>query len=49
MSKNIKNQQGGFLRLILAIVILIFTMLYFHITFSDIINWMVTTVQNIFS
>jgi len=33
------NQQGGFLQLILFIVIALLIMKYFNITISDIINW----------
>jgi len=44
---NIKNKQGGFLKLIIFIIVVIFLMNYFHITISGIVNWFVTMFQNI--
>ncbi|HEY4503295.1 MAG TPA: hypothetical protein VJC14_02590 [Candidatus Paceibacterota bacterium] len=40
MLKNFKNKQGGFLRLIILIVALIFLMKYFGVSFSEIIRWL---------
>jgi len=37
---NIKNKQGGFLRLIILIVVLIFLMKYFGVSFSDMNAWL---------
>jgi len=36
---NINNKQGGFLKLIIFIVIGLFLINYFNISFNDIINW----------
>ena len=44
---NIKNKQGGFLKLIIFIIVVIFLMDYFNITISGIVNWFVTMFQNI--
>jgi len=44
---NIKNKQGGFLKLIIFIIVVIFLMNYFNITISGIVNWFVTMFQNI--
>ncbi|MFA6524009.1 MAG: hypothetical protein WC264_00850 [Candidatus Paceibacterota bacterium] len=42
-----KNKQGGFLKLIIFIIVVIFLMNYFHITITGIVNWFVTMFQNI--
>ncbi len=34
-----KNEQGGFLKLIIFIVIALFLMSYFEISLSDVFNW----------
>lgn len=39
MRTNFKNKEGGFLKLILFIVIAIFLINYFNISFGDIIDW----------
>jgi len=52
MFNNIKNQQesgpastqGGFLKLIIFIIVALFLMKYFDISLSDIIDW----IKNIF-
>jgi len=33
------NKQGGFLKIILLIIVIVFLMSYFHITISGIFNW----------
>lgn len=38
--KNIKNEQGGFLQLILLVVVVLFLMKYFGVSFSDVYNWL---------
>ncbi len=48
MINNHKNKQGGFLQLIIFIVVVIFLLNYFNITISGIINWFVTMFQNVF-
>ncbi len=39
MVNNIKNKQGGFLKLIIFIVIVLLLMRYFHVTITDILNY----------
>ena len=34
-----KNEEGGFLQLIILIIVVILLMKYFHITVTEIINW----------
>lgn len=43
-NSNMKNEQGGFLKLIIFIIIALFLMKYFDISVSDIIDW----IKNIF-
>ena len=45
---HMKNQQGGFLKLIIIIVVVLFLLKYFDISFSDIINWIKTLFNSIF-
>ncbi len=44
INKNFKNQQGGFLELIVVIVIVLLVMKYYGLTFTGIWNWL----QNLF-
>lgn len=37
---NLTNQKGGFLKLIIFIVIALFLMKYFKISLSDVIDWL---------
>lgn len=46
MINGIKNKEGGFLELIVLIVIALFLMNYFHITLSDILGWFRMVIQN---
>ena len=39
MINNIKNEEGGFLKLIIFIVIALLLMKYFKISFSDVVDW----------
>lgn len=36
---KITNQKGGFLKLIIFIIIALFLMKYFQVSLSDVINW----------
>ena len=47
MNKNIKNKEGGFLRIIFIIVILFLVMSYFNITFIGVVNWLIYSIKNI--
>ncbi|MFM7089005.1 MAG: hypothetical protein ACKOW9_05780 [Candidatus Paceibacterota bacterium] len=44
MKKNLKNQQGGFLELIVVIIIVMLVMRYYGLTFTGIWSW----VENLF-
>jgi hypothetical protein len=48
MMNNLKNKQGGFLKLIIFIIIALLIMKYFNISVSDIINWFKTLFSTIF-
>ncbi len=39
MKNDIKNKEGGFIKLIIFIVIALFLMKYFKISLSDVIDW----------
>ncbi len=47
--KNINNKQGGFIQLILTIIVVVFLLSYFNITISDAWNWLVTMFNNVFN
>lgn len=46
-NKFLENQQGGFLRLIIFIVVGIFLLSYFNIKISDIWNWFIGLLHNV--
>ena len=47
--KNLtKNKSGGFIELIVLIILAIFLLNYFHLTISGAWNWLVTAVHNVF-
>jgi len=39
MNNHIENEQGGFFKLIILIIVALLLMKFFHITFSDVFNW----------
>ena len=45
IEKNKENQQAGFLKLIIFIIVAIFLLKYFNLTFADVLNW----IKNLFS
>ncbi|MCX6747398.1 MAG: hypothetical protein NTW98_00395 [Candidatus Nomurabacteria bacterium] len=45
--KNIKNQQGGFLELILVIIIVLVLMRYFGFTITGFLNWLETLFYSV--
>ncbi len=45
---NIKNKEGGFIKLIILIIIVLFLLSYFHVTIGQAINWLVTTIKSVF-
>lgn len=48
MNNMIRNQQGGFLKLIIFIIIALLLMKYFNISLSDIINWIKVVFNTVF-
>jgi len=48
MDYNIKNEQSGFLKLIIFIIVALFLMKYFKISVSDIIDWVKTLFDSVF-
>lgn len=45
--KNSKNQQGGFIELIIVIIIVFLLMRYFGLTFTGIIDWLYNLFQSV--
>ncbi len=39
MNREIKNRQGGFLQLIILIVVAVLLMKYFNVSVSDVVDW----------
>lgn len=39
MSMKFKNEQGGFLQLIIGIIVAVFLLKFFGLTVSDVVNW----------
>lgn len=39
LNNQLKNQQGGFLQLIIFIIVAVFLMQYFGLTISGIVDW----------
>ena len=49
MNKNkFQNKQGGFLQIIIFIIILILILSYFHINISTVFNYIATAFHNVF-
>ncbi len=48
MNISMKNEQGGFLKLIIFIVIALFLLSYFHVTVSQAVDWIVNVIKNVF-
>lgn len=48
MNSNIKNEQSGFIKLIIFIIVALFLMKYFGVSVSDIIDWIKNLFNNIF-
>ncbi len=45
--KNFKNNNGGFIQIIISLVIVLFIMKYAGVTVSDVINWFKTTFGDV--
>jgi len=44
-----RNKEGGFLHIIILLVIFLFIMKYFDISLYDIFNWFMFVIYSIFS
>ena len=42
-----KKEKNGFIQLIILIIVALFTMKYFGITVSEVINWFLNTFHNV--
>ncbi|MFA6585716.1 MAG: hypothetical protein WCS86_00965 [Candidatus Paceibacterota bacterium] len=47
MINNIEKQQGGFLKLIIFIIVALFLLNYFNVSFSDVIDWIKALFNNV--
>jgi len=47
MHNNIKNKQGGFLQLIILVLIALFIMKYYGVTISGVVDWFSNTFQDV--
>lgn len=48
MKNNLKNQNGGFIGIIIMIVIVLLIMQYYGLTLTGIWNWFWSLVQSVF-
>lgn len=48
MTSELKNREGGFLKLIILIIIALFVMKYSGITISEVVDWFKTTFGSVF-
>ena len=46
--KNIKNNQGGFLQIIIFVIIVILILSYFHVNLSGVVNYIIAAFHNVF-
>lgn len=47
MLDNIKNNEGGFIKLIILIVVVLITMKYFNISISSLIDWVKDLINSV--
>jgi hypothetical protein len=48
MKNKINNQQGGFLQIIILIIIALIVMKYLGITVSGVLNWLANLLRSVF-
>ena len=46
--KKYNNKQGGFLRLIIFIIVIILILSYFHVSLNGVVNYIITAFHNVF-
>jgi hypothetical protein len=49
MMNKLKNKNGGFLELIIIIILAIFLLNYFHLSVDGVLNWFRVAFNNIFA
>lgn len=47
--KNFKNKNGGIIKTILIIIVIVFLLAYFHVTVSGVFNWTVNAFRSVFT
>ncbi len=47
MEKRVENKEGGFLKLVILIIVALIIMKYLHISLSDILNWFKTLFKSV--
>ena len=45
---NLKNTQGGFLKLIISIAIVIFLLAYFNVSVLEVVTWIKNFINSVF-
>jgi hypothetical protein len=48
MKNKINNQQGGFLQIIILVIIALIVMKYLGITVSGVLNWLANLLRSVF-
>ncbi len=48
MNQNLKNQEEGFLKTIILVIIALFILKYYGITISDAISWVRNLFESVF-
>lgn len=43
-----ENKQGGFLEIIVFIIVIILLLSFFHVSISSFINYIITAIHNVF-
>ncbi len=47
-SNGMKNKQGGFLQIIIFIIVVVLILSYFHVSLSGVVNYIITAFHNVF-
>ncbi len=46
---NFKNKNGGIIKTILIIIVVVFLLAYFHVTVSGVFNWIINAFRSVFT
>ena len=44
-----KNKQGGFIQIIILVIVVVCVLYFFHVSIADAFNWIVNAFQHVFS